>query len=77
MSRHTNNMLQRRRVFGLHNLPPFLTLLIGVTMSFVAAMAVHEWQDERIRLAFEQRTRDHIAALQRSTLQGLKGGRQG
>ena len=66
MSRPTHNILQRYRVIGLHHISPILTLLIGVIMSFVAAMAVHEWQDERIRLAFDQETRDHIAALQRS-----------
>ena len=66
MSRPTHSILQRKRVIGLHNISPILTLFIGVIISFVAAMAVHEWQDERIRLAFEQETREHIAALQRS-----------
>jgi PAS domain S-box-containing protein len=68
MTSSTQNTRQRKPVFGRQSIPPLLTLAIGIVLSFVAAIAVHDWEDERVRLTFEQDARNHVAALQR----GLK-----
>jgi len=62
------NTRQRKPVFGRQSIPPLLTLAIGIVLSFAAAITVHDWEHERVRLTFEQDVRGHIAALQR----GLK-----
>jgi PAS domain S-box-containing protein len=66
MNSSQQNTRQRKPVFGRQSIPPLLTLAIGIVLSFAAAIAVHDWEDERVRLTFEQDARDHVAALQRS-----------
>ncbi|MBT8116730.1 MAG: CHASE domain-containing protein, partial [Gammaproteobacteria bacterium] len=68
MNTSKQNTRQRKPVFGRQSIPPLLTLAIGIVLSFAAAIAVHDWEGERVRLAFVQDARDHVAALQR----GLK-----
>jgi len=65
MNPSKQNARQRKPVFGRQSIPPLLTFAIGIVLSFAAAIAVHDWEDERVRLTFEQDARDHVAALQR------------
>lgn len=51
--------------FGHNIIPPLLSLAIGIMLSFLAAIAVQDWEHERIGLAFEQDAHDLITALQR------------
>ena len=64
MSNRTQNSKECRSTFDRGSISLLLVLAIGIVLSFLAAMEVQDWEDERIRLAFEQDAHDRFTALQ-------------
>ena len=65
MSYRSHKMKKYGKVLDHNSIPLLLTLAIGIVLSFLAAVAVQDWEHDRIQLAFEQDAQNRIALLQR------------
>ena len=66
MSHHQQNTSLYGTVLDRNSIPLVLTFATGLVLAVAAAAILQHWEDERIRLAFEQDAYDSIMAVQQS-----------